>query len=65
MARPEGFEPPTAWFVARYSIRLSYGRVWVGILSDSTVGVKRVYGHPWPHTPQIDYLEATSPSGEW
>ena len=27
MARPEGFGPPTAWFVARYSIQLSYGRV--------------------------------------
>ena len=24
MARVEGFEPPTAWFVARYSIQLSY-----------------------------------------
>ena len=27
LARLEGFEPPTAWFVARYSIQLSYRRV--------------------------------------
>ncbi len=26
MARMEGVEPPTAWFVARYSIQLSYMR---------------------------------------
>ena len=27
MARPDGLEPPTTWFEARYSIQLSYGRV--------------------------------------
>src|SRR5690554_7354291 len=26
LARSEGFEPSTAWFVARYSIQLSYER---------------------------------------
>ncbi len=26
MVRQEGVEPPTAWFVARYSIQLSYWR---------------------------------------
>jgi hypothetical protein len=33
LARPERFELPTAWFVARYSIQLSYGRVMNGGLS--------------------------------
>ncbi len=27
MARPRGFEPLTARFVAEYSIQLSYGRI--------------------------------------
>ena len=31
MARSEGFEPSTAWFVARYSIQLSYERTGIFI----------------------------------
>ena len=31
LARPERFELPTAWFVARYSIQLSYGRILSGL----------------------------------
>ena len=27
LARPERFELPTSWFVAKYSIQLSYGRL--------------------------------------
>jgi site-specific DNA recombinase len=27
VVRPEGFEPPTNWFEANYSIQLSYGRI--------------------------------------
>jgi hypothetical protein len=27
LVRPEGFEPPTNWFEANYSIQLSYGRM--------------------------------------
>ena len=27
LARPERFERPTPWFVAKYSIQLSYGRI--------------------------------------
>ena len=32
MARPEGFEPPTTAFGGQYSIQLSYGRVFAGLV---------------------------------
>ena len=31
MARPEGFEPPTNWFEASYSIQLSYEPTLTGV----------------------------------
>ena len=33
-ARPEGLEPPTAWFEARNSIQLSYGRLDAKMIDD-------------------------------
>ena len=37
MARSGGFEPPTAWFVARYSIQLSYERA---VFDINTVNIR-------------------------
>ena len=36
LARPERFERPTPWFVAKYSIQLSYGRVAIFEAANST-----------------------------
>ncbi len=43
MARPGGFEPPTAWFVARYSIQLSYGRTYLKTFKNGALGRIRTY----------------------
>ena len=40
VARSGGFEPPTAWFVARYSIQLSYEREEERILETHLYSVK-------------------------
>ena len=41
MARPERFELPTTWFVARYSIQLSYGRAGVRTIGAEPVIVNK------------------------
>ena len=41
MARLEGFEPPTTWFVARYSIQLSYRRLIVEGVNYGEFGLVR------------------------
>jgi hypothetical protein len=35
LVRPEGIEPPTSWFEARRSVRLSYGRTDEGFPNNS------------------------------
>ncbi len=44
MARPERFELPTAWFVARYSIQLSYGRYVFQQISGGEGGIRTLEG---------------------
>jgi site-specific DNA recombinase len=39
MVRPEGFEPPTLWFVAKCSIQLSYGRTLRGTQPSKDIGI--------------------------
>ena len=45
MARPAGFEPTTPWFVAKYSIQLSYGREDANYIKN--VWIERVLAS-WP-----------------
>ena len=45
MARPAGFEPTTPWFVAKYSIQLSYGRLDRQIAGNLNIRIKTVEVH--------------------
>ncbi len=47
MARSEGFEPSTAWFVARYSIQLSYERAMFDINIINIRSVTLMSGASW------------------
>ncbi len=57
MVRPERFELPTLWFVARYSIQLSYGRTRKNWL------LLRLSSCPFP--PLLEEREGFEPSMEF
>jgi hypothetical protein len=40
MVRPERFELPTLWFVAKYSIQLSYGRTLGGFKRNHSQNIR-------------------------
>ena len=42
LVRPAGIEPATPWFVAKYSIQLSYGRE----RQNYSTGFSRIYKNP-------------------
>ena len=51
LARPERFELPTPWFVAKYSIQLSYGRIEEDADYGGERGIRTLDGAFEPHTP--------------
>ena len=57
MARPERFELPTAWFVARYSIQLSYGRM----VNRRGIIQKNLWPS-WPHRQDLRFI-SSGPAG--
>ena len=47
LVRPERFELPAFWFVARRSIQLSYGRDRASIPAEQVIDCSRPYPHLW------------------
>ena len=67
VARPEGVEPPTAWFVARYSIQLSYGRAIPkngAILETISKAVKHNLAEKEGFEPSMEFNPHTPLAGE-
>ncbi len=62
MVRPERFELPTPWFVAKYSIQMSYGRTEGANYSKASDDFRarflllldpRLFHHPYPLLPLL------------
>jgi hypothetical protein len=65
LVRPEGFEPPTPWFVAKYSIQMSYGRLKGANYSKNPCAVTlniRGLSH-WPRRRALVSMQASNWNG--
>ena len=65
MARPARFERATAWFVARYSIQLSYGRVEGAYYREEPVysqGLKREFFGSQTDNPRVSLASLANSS---
>ena len=71
MVRLKGFEPPTLWFVAKYSIQLSYRRILLLLIFPTTViiitlfeefvkGFLKIFSYSVLISPNLVYIDSIS-----